>query len=290
METLKKGDTVAITATSGICHAEKLSQGIQTLESRGLNVRVMESCYASHGEYLAGEDDLRLRNLHTAFADNNIKAIFAARGGYGAARLLPYLNYRLIRRNAKIFTGFSDVTALHIALNQRCNLPTYHGSMPATDFSFSPTMGIIPAATSLYPGKATGILTGGNLSVIASTLGTPYEIKTRGRILFLEETEEPPYRVDRLLLQLKLAGKLREAAGIAFGDFSPESLETLHIAIQELVLTERKPTIWGLSCGHTSPNYTLPLGQKVTLLSQSPQKQCLVLPGLCPFSQIFRPS
>jgi len=304
---LNKGDTVAITATSGICNAAKLHNGIRTLENLGLNVKVMESCYARHGEYLAGKDDLRVRNLHQAFADKNVKGVLAARGGHGAGRLLPLLDYHLIRNNPKIFVGFSDVTALHIAINQFCGLVTFHGPMPAACFgspnphpltvaSFaeaifqSTSYSELPATTVLYPGQATGIITGGNLSVVASTLGTPYEIKTRGRILFLEETQEEPYRVDRLLLQLKLAGKLSEAAGIAFGDFSPASLETLHIAIQELVIPEGKPTIWGLSCGHTSPNLTLPLGSEAILRSQSPQKSCLRLLRPCPFSQTMNPS
>ena len=291
---LAQGNTVAVTATSGICNAVKLKNGIRTLENLGLKVKVMESCYTTHDEFLAGKDDLRVHNLHEAFADKSIKGILAARGGYGAGRLLPHLDYDLIRRNPKIFVGFSDVTALHIAINQFCGMVTYHGPMPVSCFgnleigpltmaSFVDTLfgntshTELPATTVLYPGQATGMLTGGNLSVIASTLGTPYEIKTRGRILFLEETQEEPYRVDRLLLQLKLAGKFSEAAGIAFGDFSPENLDTLHIAIQELVVSEKKPTIWGLPCGHTSPNFTLPLGSAATLLSQSLQKPLLRL-------------
>ena len=304
---LNKGDTVAITATSGICNTTRLKNGVRTLENLGLKAKVMKSCYASHGEYLAGKDDLRVRNLHEAFADKSIKGILAARGGYGAGRLLPHLDYHLIRRNPKIFVGFSDVTALHTAINQFCGLATFHGPMPVSCFGgsnpdpltiasftnavFQNTSYVeLAATTALYPGQATGMLTGGNLSVIASMLGTPYEIKTRGRILFLEETQEEPYRVDRLLLQLKLAGKFSEAAGIAFGDFSPANLETLHIAIQELVVPEGKPTIWGLPCGHTSPNFTLPLGHVATLLSQSPQKSHLRLLHPYPFSQTMNPS
>ena len=303
---LKIGDTIAITAASGICTNTKLTNGIHALENIGLKVKVMDSCYATHGQYLAGEDRLRINNLQTAFADKNIKGIFMARGGYGAARLLPYLNYNLISQNPKVFIGYSDVTALHIALNQFCKLATFHGPMPVSCFGGEEphplTLDSLKAAVFaedasqlprylqkqnlpfradqistnlkvLYSGYASGLLTGGNLSVIASTLGTPYEIKTRGRILFLEDIQEEPYRVDRLLLQLKLAGKLKDAAGIIFGDFSPETLESLYVAIQELVLTEKKPTIWGFSSGHASPNLTLPLGQEVTLSANpvSPQ-------------------
>ena len=305
---LQPGDTVAILAPSGPCDASKLANGVRVLQNLGLHVQVMESCHASHG-YLAGPDALRLRDLHAAFADKKIKGIFAARGGYGAARLLPCLDYKMIRQNPKIFVGFSDVTALHIVLNQFCKLVTLHGPMPATCFDnphpqtlesfknaiFNLIVGatalgrpdttsceqrrpgaVAPTLKTLYPGTASGILTGGNLTVIASTLGTPYEINTRGRILFLEETGEAPYRVDRLLLQIKLSGKLNDAAGIIFGDFSPETLTTLRTAIEELILPLKKPTLWGLPCGHSSPNITLPLGAAVSLQTEHPHRQIQV--------------
>jgi len=283
-KSLQLGDTVALLAPSGVCDPIKLASGVRVLQNMGLCVQVMESCHASH-DYLAGSDTLRLHDLHKAFADKKIKGILAARGGYGAARLLPYLDYEMIRQNPKIFVGFSDVTALHIVLNQFCGLETFHGPMPAACFGgekvdpltlasfkdalFNSTFPCLREENTklktLYPGTATGILTGGNLSVIASTLGTPYEIKTRGGVLFLEEIQEAPYRVDRLLLQLKLAGKLSDAAAIIFGDFSPESLDSLRIAIEELVIPEKKPTLWGLPCGHGQPNITLPLGMPVTV-------------------------
>lgn len=274
---LQCGDTVALLAPSGICDHVKLESGIRTLQNMDLKVQVMESCHASH-DYLAGPDALRLRDLHIAFEDHKIKGILAARGGYGVARLLPYLDYKMISQNPKVFVGFSDVTALHIVLNQFCGLVTFHGPMLASCFADAHPQTLASfkhmimegtgdklSIRSLYPGTATGILTGGNLSVIASTLGTPYEIRTRGRILFLEEIQEAPYRVDRLLLQLKLSGKLSDAAAIIFGDFSPESLDSLHVAIEELVIPEKKPTLWGLPCGHSQPNITLPLGVTVTV-------------------------
>jgi len=276
-KSLQPGDTVALLAPSGICNPVKLEISIRTLQNMGLQVQVMESCHASR-DYLAGPDTLRLRDLHTAFADKKVKGILAARGGYGAARLLPYLDYKMISQNPKVFVGFSDITALHIVLNQFCGLVTFHGPMPASCFADAHQQtlaslknmimegaGGVLSLRSLYPGTATGILTGGNLSVIASTLGTPYEIETRGGVLFLEEIQEAPYRVDRLLLQLKLAGKLSDAAAIIFGDFSPENLGSLRVAIEELVIPEKKPTLWGLPCGHSQPNITLPLGASVTV-------------------------
>ena len=278
---LHPGDKIAITAASSPANEKKLRAGIRALESLGLKIQVFDSCHTQHA-YLAGTDDIRLKNLHTAFADQSIKGIFMARGGYGAGRLLPYLDYGLIKNNPKVFVGFSDVTALHIVFNQICKMVTFHGPMPGANLNdeadaltiqslkqmtFAQWLApqTVPTARTLFPGNAAGILTGGNLSLIAASLGTPFEINTRGRILFMEEIEEEPYKVDRLFLQLKQAGKFRDAKGIILGDFSPETPETLNIAIQELIIPENKPTICDLPCGHTNPTLTLPLGVRVSL-------------------------
>ena len=345
---LRPGDTVAIIATSGPVDASRLAKGVEVIKSMGLEPMVMESCRHQHG-FLAGPDDVRLRDLHMAFQMPTVRGIFVARGGYGAGRLLPYVDFELIRQNPKVFVGYSDVTALHIAINQRCGLVTFHGPMPAADLwrgdevtieslrsmifkcqckcreahhcavgaalvsaraCENSTIAVQPSNCTIYilcgqtqglplqhanrnlslscdahrerkycllvnppghplttivPGHATGKLTGGNLSLIAASIGTPYEIDTRGCILFLEEVGEEPYSVDRLLLQLQQAGKLGDAAGIILGDFSPETLETLHISVDEIIKPAQKPTIAGLKCGHTSPNITLPLGAVVTI-------------------------
>jgi len=285
------GDTVAVIATSGACNITNLENGVKTLQNMGLNVQIMPSCFAKH-EYLAGEDSVRLKDLHTAFWDKKIKGIFVARGGYGAGRLLPFINYELVKKNPKVFVGFSDVTALHIAFNQFCNLITFHGVMPAANVGndecswralqamiFEPSLiNLINQEASLIssslktivPGRAKGILTGGNLTLVASSLGTPYEINTRRRILFLEEIQEEPYRVDRLFLQLKQAGKFRECSGIILGDFSPETLDTLKMAIDDLIVPENKPTVGGLKCGHTTPTLSLPLGCVVEITKPPP--------------------
>ena len=288
---LHPGDTVAIIATSGPCDQNRLAAGVEAVKRMGLRPRVMESCHARHG-FLAGPDNLRLRDLHNAFASPDVRGILAARGGYGAARLLTGLDYGLIRANPKVFVGYSDVTALHTVFTQKCGFMTFHGPMPAADFhdSIDPftvealTRMIFAAPnhpytfrggllqnppgqpmTTIVPGRAVGPLTGGNLCLLAASIGTPYEVDTRGRILFLEEIGEEPYRVDRMLLQLKQAGKLSQAAGIILGDFSPQTPETLQIPITELLATEKKPTLAGLACGHTSPSLTLPLGHNILL-------------------------
>ncbi|MCL2378540.1 MAG: LD-carboxypeptidase [Defluviitaleaceae bacterium] len=338
-ELLRSGDTVAILATSGPCDSGRLAAGVEAVKHMGLRPRVMESCRVRHG-YLAGPDNFRIRDLHTAFADPRVRGIFVARGGYGAARLLGRLDYDLIRANPKVFVGYSDVTALHVVFNQICEFATFHGPMPVSDFYggcepftleafknmvfatpdrlgtadggfcangtksminsparaenrersnvfsatgrtdfelfrsgdnyVSPSAKFLQNPSScplqtIFPGQAWGPLVGGNLCILAASMGTPYELDTRGRILFLEETGEDPYRVDRMLLQLKQAKKFSQAAGIILGDFSPQTLETLHISINELIAAEKKPTLAGLACGHTSPSLTLPLGQNIML-------------------------
>jgi muramoyltetrapeptide carboxypeptidase len=285
---LKRGDTVALTATSGPCDPARLAVGAKVLEKMGLRCHITESCYAREG-FLAGTDGLRLRDLHQSFAAPHIRGIFVVRGGYGAQRLLPCLDFALIKNNPKVFAGYSDVTALHIAINQMSKLVTFHAPMPVSDFgggevneltlqAFGEAMGLCKprklletlgqGLTVLVPGCAAAPLTGGNLSMITSTLGTPYEIDTHNKILFLEEINEDPYKIDRMLLQLKYAGKLSAAKGIILGDFSPQTLETMAQSIRDIIIPQGLPTVAGLPCGHTSPNITLPLGTPVEINSR----------------------
>jgi len=270
---LRHGDKVAVLATSGPVNPEKLAFGVDVIKDMGFAPYVMESCFLRH-DYLAGTDDVRLRDLHIAFAAPDVRGIFVARGGYGAGRLLPFLDYEMIRCNPKVFLGYSDVTALHIAITQHCGFVTFHGPMVAVDFGHCDiTMKSLIGAIcgrqvafptkqtfTVVPGYAYAPLMGGNLSLLAASLGTPFEIDTRGRILFIEEVGEDPYRIDRMLLQLKQAGKLADATGILLGDFSPQTLETLHIAIDELIIPEGKPTLARFPSGHCLPNITLPMG------------------------------
>ena len=284
---LKPGDTVALLSASGPCtNRERVANAVQHLNIMGLNVQVMESCRAISGTYLAGPDSLRLNDLHQAFANKNIKGIIMARGGYGSGRLLPSLDYALISQNPKLFIGFSDVTALHIALNQMCNLGTFHGPMPYSCFGGDNINKLSALAyrdalflpmynpwdycaganlQTLHPGTSEGKLVGGNLTVIASTIGTPYEIDITDRILFLEDVGEDPYRIDRLLLQLKLANKFSKAAGVILGDFSPDGLLPLRMAITQHIMPAGIPIIGGIPAGHGDVNITLPLGKTVRI-------------------------
>ena len=284
---LKKGDIIGIIAPSGIASEESIYKSKRTMESWGYKVRFGRSCFSKHG-YLSGEDSLRAFDLNNMFQDDSIAGIICLRGGFGATKILDYINYDMIKKTPKIFVGFSDITALHIALNQRCKLTTLHGPMAVNigdgleDYSREclikaitqpRPLGLIsnPATTPieiLVEGEATGAITGGNLTMITATLGTPYEIDTRGKLLLIEEIGEEPYRVDRMLTQLAQAGKLKEASGFIIGDFKnceakkPSEGLCIQNIFQEIILSLRKPTIGKLKIGHCIPNITVPLGVK----------------------------
>ena len=290
-QTLKKGDTVSLIATSGPVDPERIDDSIQVLKDLGLNVIVGNSVYSKHG-YLAGEDFIRANDINIMFKDQSVKGIFVIRGGYGAQRLLDMIDYEIIKNNPKIFIGYSDVTILHNVFNQKCSLITYHGPMPSTElyknfdeytkkfyfkniFSNEP-LGIIENPNGIemktvVSGKTEGILTGGNLSLITSSLGTPYEIDTKNKILFLEEVGEEIYKIDRMLLQLKQCNKFKDANGIILGTFTEcgcsnnKNKLTLEEVIEELIVPENKPTISNLICGHCMPTITLPLGNKIIM-------------------------
>ena len=253
----------------------------------GFRVKLGESCGKKYG-YLSGTDEIRARDINAMFADPEVDAIVCLRGGYGAMRILDLLDYELIAQHPKIFMGFSDITALHIALLERCQLATFHGPMAAANWANSPlddfsresmyrALMHAKAAGELlnppeYPrtgingGQSEGLLVGGNLMLIASSLGTPWELDTRGRILFIEEIGERTYCVDRMLTQLRLSGKFNDCAGVVFGDFADCPVEypdfglTLEEIIRDVVVPCGKPIITGLRCGHCSPKLTLPLG------------------------------
>lgn len=292
---LNRGDRVALIGTSGVILKERLEKGIEFVESLGLIPVVGDSCRGGYG-YLSGSDDLRAGDFNRFFKDESIAGVFCMRGGYGAPRILDRIDYQMIRENPKIFIGYSDITALHLALNQKCNLITYHSPMPSTEFykgvdkftldSFldnimnreeeknknkfiqnSETEKII----TLVSGAAEGELVGGNLTLISSLMGTPYEVDTKGKILFLEEVGEEPYRIDRMLTQLRLAGKFEESAGIilgAFTDCAAKNLEnslTLEEVIADTLFSAGKPIMKNFNAGHCLPSLTLPLGKIIKM-------------------------
>ncbi|MEC0226384.1 S66 peptidase family protein [Paenibacillus alba] len=280
---LSPGDTVAITAPASWVDTEQVKAASLYLEKIGLHVRLGETLSMQYG-YLAGTDEARAGELNAMFADPTIKAIICARGGYGTGRIADLLDYDLIRANPKIFWGYSDITFLHAAIGRFAGLVTFHGPMlidlgkdevhPLTVQNYETllhpsvlryTEAISPLQT-LVEGEAFGPIVGGNLSLIVSTLGTPYELDTRGKLLFIEDIDEEPYRLDRMLNQLKLAGKLADAAGVLIGDFTNcvPNKRKLSLTLEEIfndhIVSAGKPTLSGFKIGHCSPHIAVPMG------------------------------
>lgn len=241
-ERLFKGDTIGVVAPASPPNLKKLEKAIPFMESMGLNVKVGNYVSKVNG-YLAGTDAERLEDFHQMFHDPSIKAIFCAGGGYGTARITDSIDMELIKKNPKIFWGYSDITYLHTAIRQQTGLVTFHGPMLSSDIGqddfddrsaelfhqlFEPkTLSYdsrFSETETIAAGETVGPLTGGNLSLIVSGIGTAYEIDVRDKILFIEDIDEAPYRVDSMLNQLKLSGKLKEAAGIVVGGnrFQPD--------------------------------------------------------------------
>jgi muramoyltetrapeptide carboxypeptidase len=283
---LAAGDRVAlISPASPLKDRPLLRLGKARLEQLGLEVVLGRHVMAQRG-YLAGSDDGRRQDLEAAFRDPDIKAVFCARGGYGAARVLAGFDPALARRHPKALVGFSDITVMHLAL-QKAGVVSFWGPMPCTGLGWSAfsvrglermLMSASPAGRlpiprgrrprALRAGRAEGPLTGGTLSMIASSLGTPYEIETRGRIVFMEDVGEEPYRVDRMLVQLIAAGKLSDAAGFAVGSFTgadarncpaKKSLTMKQVFADHLVPLKR-PILANVAVGHVPDQVTLPYG------------------------------
>ncbi|XZF74277.1 S66 peptidase family protein [Bacillus sp. AL-1R] len=285
---LKHGDTVMIIAPSSPPNIENVMKMKLILENAGLNVLIGNSVTEKRG-YLAGSDEKRVSDFHIAFSDTEVKAVLCATGGYGSGRLLQDIDFELVKNNPKIFWGYSDITALHIALQQKANLVTFHGPMMqecgANDVPietiasfkqlFEPLSFTFTASeTDTYPAfsySVTAPITGGNLTVITSTIGTPYEVDTKGKILFIEDIQEEPYRIDRMINQLRLANKFKDCKGIILGDFNecePKKRKA-SLSIQEIVhdhmIPLGLPILSGFPIGHCSPNYGVPFGVPVTM-------------------------
>ncbi|QHD09236.1 S66 peptidase family protein [Pseudomonas sp. R76] len=258
----------------------------QWMRARGHELRIFPGVYERDG-YLAGSDAVRLRDLHAAFADPEIDAIFCLRGGYGTPRLLDSLDFNLLRANPKPLVGYSDITALHLAITRHAGFVTFHGPMlnadllgdkqqPTESSLFSMLRGQLstgsvlahPVAyplTTIEPGIACGPLLGGNLSMIAAVMGTDYEIDADGIILFIEDVNEPLYRIDRLLTHLRLAGKLAHIAGVLVGDMAGVDNAALERLLKQTFEPLCIPVLSGWRSGHCDPNLTLPMGARVRL-------------------------
>ena len=259
------------------------------LRSHGYTSRLFPGIYEQNG-YLAGSDEARLQDLHDAFADKTVDAIICLRGGYGSMRLLDRIDFELIRDNPKPFIGYSDITALQLAITRHSGFVTFHGPMifelvqPASPLTETSLLSMLrgqltagsffphPAAHPLItiePGVARGRLMGGNLSLICATLGTPYEIDADDIILFIEDVNEPLYKVDRLLTQMRLAGKLDNLRGVLIGDFAGLETNTLMALFKQELGPLKIPVLAGWRGGHCDPNLTLPIGAMVRLDSHN---------------------
>lgn len=282
---LSSGDKVALTAPASPVSPEALSLAVDSLIFLGLEPVIMPSC-TSRCEYLSGSDSRRADDINHAFASREIKGIFCIRGGYGSARLLPLLDTAIIQKNPKPFVGYSDITALHCASSIFGPMVTFHGPMPSSGYRLMDDFTLASLKLWLFspdkakslenppehrleiicPGKASGILTGGNLSVLVSTLGSPYEIDTKGKILFIEDVNEEPYKIDRALTSLTLAGKFRDCSAVLLGTFSecepknPTCEYSADSIIRHTVSALEKPVVSNIRAGHIPCQLTLPMG------------------------------
>ncbi len=292
---LREGATIALIAPCSPPSEEKLTKGIANLTKFGFNIVEGKSLRARNG-YLAGTDVERLADLHWAFQNPEIEAVWCIRGGYGASRLLPNIDYDLIRKHPKPLIGYSDVTALHIAIHQRTGLVTFHGPVAASEYPDDTLQHFrsvlvqpiapyeIAASTEatafespeyqpfvISPGQATGALTGGNLALLSALAGTPFAPVFKKKIVFIEDVGEQPYRLDRMLTQLLQATDLAKAAGIALGVFNdcqpkPDSPSlSLPDALRDRLGGLGIPVMYGLPFGHVNQQATFPYGIKAKL-------------------------
>ena len=284
---LRPGDKVGIVAPASNVKREMLEAGCDGLRRMGYEPFYFESIL-DRDLYFAGSAERRARELEDMFARDDIRAIVCARGGYGSNYLLSAINLKKIAAHPKIFVGYSDLTTVLTWFADSANFVTFHGPMVAKDFAVADgidlaswqhavsgaaewEIGADSAAKPLAEGEAEGILYGGCLSILVAALGTPYDIHTEGTILFMEDIAAKPYQIDRMLMQLKLAGKLKGVRGIVFGEMldcqqSPTQDYTLEEVVLRIVGDLGIPVAFGLRSGHVSrANITLPFGVKARL-------------------------
>ena len=303
-DSLRPGDTIMFVAPAGDLQEERIRQAKSRLEARGFKVVMRQDLFDKEG-YLAGTDKRRAKELMQAFLDPDVKAVFSGRGGYGTMRILDRLDYKKIRAHPKILVGFSDITGLHLALNRQAGIVTFHsptsfwrldseteGMRPFTqeyllraviDDGAATNDGYTieipedaPRPVALGRGTARGRLAGGNLSMISALEGTPFSVDTRDAILLLEDTREAPYRIDRMLKQLELAGKLETLRGAVLGQFTrnydreedqmtADPRFTVDGVLRQYFEPLGIPVLMNYPVGHSPYNATLPLGAQVEI-------------------------
>ncbi len=293
---LKQGDAVMIIAPAGVEYNKmRLILSIESLEALGLKVQVSEHAMDRFG-YFPAEDEVRAADFNAAFANNEIKAVIALKGGWGAARILPYIDYEMITQKPKILLGYSDITSLLNAINLKTGLMTFHGptaGSPWSNFSANNVREILfegalqhmknpqqkgdfltvrkNRTETINPGLAEGSLVGGNLTVLTALQGTPYFPDTKGKVLMIEEVGENIYRVDRMLTQLALGGHLKDCAGIVFGGMTDVESDggfgdfSLMDILEQHCKRSAKPAFIGAMFGHVPEKRTMAIGCRVKL-------------------------
>lgn len=281
---LKTGDTIAISAPAGaVWDDAQIEKFVSIMENSGFQVKRGQTLKEKYG-YFAGTDEFRASEINKFFLDKSVNAIFCMKGGWGCAKILDKLNFEVIKNNPKVIMGFSDITSLLIAINAKTGMATYHGPVGNSgwnDFTIKYVKEVLvdkKIVSYTYPeeetdkyytineGKATGILVGGNLTVLASMIGSEYLPDWKNKILFLEETGEEPYRIDRMLTQLKLAGVLKNISGFVFGKCvkceaeEPEKAFTLQQVLEQHIKPLGIPAFYGAMIGHIVNKYTIPIG------------------------------
>ncbi|MBI3951941.1 MAG: LD-carboxypeptidase [Acidobacteria bacterium] len=285
---LQPGDVIGIVAPASDIKLELLEAGMAELHRLGFRTKYFDSI-TEKSRYTAGSDERRAQELNAVFADRAVKAVFAARGGYGCSRLLPLLDREVIRAHPKIFMGYSDITTLLLFFQQLFNWIVFHGPMVTREFAggegqydrdlllrvlcrAEPAGEIDTAgARILHPGATRGKLVGGCLPMLAGSLATECELDTRDAILFIEDYASKPYQIDRMLTHLQAAGKLDHVRGLIFGEMTdciqhPEQGYAIVDVIEACVGDLNAPVLFGLRSGHSdNRNLVLPLGVEVTL-------------------------
>ncbi|MBK7980426.1 MAG: LD-carboxypeptidase [Ignavibacteriae bacterium] len=282
------GNTIGLISPASYISDSQLNEAISNFQNLGFNVKYNPAIKDKYG-YLAGSDSARAEDFNEMITDKDIDAIVAVRGGYGCARMLPFIDYELIKKNPKIIIGYSDITSLLYAIYEKTGLVCFHGPVGTStfnDYSIQHLQNILLEPRENYKmknsytdenqivvineGIGEGELVGGNLSIVVSMIGTEYDIDTKGKIIFLEEVGEEPYRIDRMLTQMKQSGKFDNCAGIALGVFKncdikkedPEFENSLSLVqiFNDILGDLKVPVIYNLSFGHIENKFTLPFG------------------------------
>ncbi len=287
-EFLKPGDKIGIVSPAGIVKKTDIEPAIQTINDWGLKVDIGKYLYTQHN-FFAGTDEQRLEDFQHMLDDPELRAIFCSRGGYGIIKLIDRLNFTEFLKSPKWIIGYSDITIFHIYLNTYLKCESLHGLMPNNFRYLEPdNISLLSLKNLLFgehmeysvepdklnkSGRATGELTGGNLSIIYSLQGTRYEIDSTHKILFIEDVNEEIYHIDRMMMNLKISGKLSQLKGLIIGgmskirDTNPEYGKSTHEVIAEIIAEYSYPVIYGFQAGHDYPNLALYMGHNIELVA-----------------------